>query len=126
MLIETRNEELYTDKLSEVVKILKSQGFEKIRAGLPDYPEPSPLIRQSDEHAYIPDITAIKNGGKFYIEVAKRTPEEVKLVGKWKLLATLASMKKGELKIFVPRGELSFTRRVLTKYNIEATMIKMF
>lgn len=126
MLTETRNEELYTAKLSEVVKILESQGFEQIRASLPDYPEPSPLIRQSDEHAYNPDITAFKKGGKFYIEVAKRTSEEVKLVGKWKLLATLASMKKGELKIFVPRGELSFTRRVLTKYNIEATMIKMF
>ncbi|MEL7530141.1 MAG: hypothetical protein AAFN10_02475 [Bacteroidota bacterium] len=126
MLTETRNEELYAGKLSEIVKILKSQGFEKIRTDLPDFPDPAPLVRQSDEHAYIPDITAVKNGGKYYIEVAKRTSDEVKLVGKWKLLATLASMKKGELKIFIPRGELSFTRRVLTKYNIEATMIKMF
>lgn len=126
MLTETRNSDLYIGKLSEVVKILESQGFEKIRADLPDYEDVAPLVRQSDDHAFVPDVTAVKNGGKYYIEVAKRTSDEVKLVGKWKLLSTLASMKKGELKIFVPRGELSFTRRVLAKYNIDATMIKMF
>lgn len=126
MLLEAREEVAYDEILTLVIKKLKSQGFEKIRASLEGYEEPAQLVRQDKDDSFTPDATAIKNGRKYYIEVARRTKEEIRLVGKWKLLSTLAELKHGELQIFIPRGELSFTRRILTKHQLNAETIKLF
>ncbi len=108
MLLETREEVEYDVILAQIVKKLKSQGFENIRTHLEGYEEPALLVRQGEEDdSFTPDATATKNGRKYYFEVARRTKEEIRLVGKWKLLQTLAELKQGELQIFIPRENLA-------------------
>lgn len=126
MLLENRDEKDYEEILAQIVKKLESQGYDNIKADIPGYEKPPQLKRQGTDDAFWPDATAVRNGRKSYFEIAKRTKEEIRLVGKWKLLSTLAQIKNGELQIFIPRGELSFTRRITTKYNLNAELIKLF
>jgi precorrin-4 methylase len=82
-------------------------------------------MMDDEEKSFIPDITATKNGGKYYFEIANRNEAERDVVGKWKLMSTLARMKNGDFRIFVPYGSMKYTNEILEKKNIEAEVIKL-
>lgn len=125
MLKELRSEETYEKGLEKIVKKLEKAGFEDIRVDLDGYEKPSTLTNQSDKTTFLPDVTAEKGGRKHYFEIAKKTKDRTRLAGKWKLLATLAEMKNGALKIFAPYGQMAFTKRMLDQFRINCEVVSL-
>ena len=118
--------EAYDDTLSKVIKNIERQGYTDIRADIESYEAPARLISRTKDDEYIPDATAVNNyGDKYYFEISRRTKEPNKLVNKWKLLDTVARIKNGALKIFVPHGSMKFTQEIVKKHNIEAELVKI-
>ncbi|MFA0960469.1 hypothetical protein AB9P05_01555 [Roseivirga sp. BDSF3-8] len=125
MLKELRRE-TYDDTLDKVIKDIESKGFTDIRADYGDYEAPAKLVSQTKNDEYIPDATAVNRyGEKYYFEISRRMKEPEKLVNKWKLLDTVARIKNGELKIFVPHGSMKFTQDIIKQHNIEAELLKI-
>lgn len=115
----------HQEVMDKSVDYVQNLGFEDIRARHEDYDEPAQLKMMGEDKSFIPDITAVKNGGKYYFEIADRTEDENEVVGKWKLMATLASMKGGDLRVFVPYGSMKYTTEILEKKSIKAEIIKL-
>ena len=126
MLIAARQEETYESTVKKAIEVIERQGFKNIKADIPGYEAPAQLVRQQDQTIFQPDLTATKNGAKSYFEISSKNDDELDMIGKWKLLSQLARIKNGSFQILIPRGELSFTRRMLERHNIEAPMIRMF
>lgn len=125
MLKELRTEEDYATNIKTVVNQLESKGYENIKADIDEYDTPASYTNKSTNTQFVPDITATKDGSKYYFEIAMKTDEQTKLAGKWRLLATLAEMKNGMLKIFAPHGQMAFTNRLLKKHNINCEVAAM-
>ena len=115
----------YQEAMTRAIDYVQNLGFENIRARHEEFDEPARLTMKGQDKAFIPDITAMKNGGKYYFEIADRTEDQAEIVGKWKLMATLAEMKSGDLRIFVPYGSMKYTTEILEKKNIKAEIIKL-
>jgi hypothetical protein len=126
MLKEFRKEDKYDDVLNKVLENIEKSGFESIKADFPEMEKPARLVGQSNEDIFIPDATALtKTGSKAYFEISRKVDEPQKLVNKWKLLSTLAELKNGVFKIFVPHGAMRFTREIVNRYNIKADLVKI-
>ncbi len=126
MLKEFRKDDKYDDVLNKVLEKIEKSGFESIRADYDELEPPARLVGQSNEDVFIPDATALtKNGSKAYFEISRKVEEPQKLVNKWKLLATLAELKNGVFKIFVPHGSMRFTKELVNRYNIKADLVKI-
>lgn len=121
------NETKYRKLVDSAVSLLKSKGFDKIKADLDDYEKPATLHQRDGEAAYTPDLTAHGNGGKCYFEIVTpdKKGEENRVIGKWKLLSTLAQMRNGTFFLLVPRGAMRFATQVLSRYDIDADILKL-
>lgn len=115
----------YQEHIDRAVEYVENLGFENIKARYEGYDEPATLRMQGSDVSFTPDITAMKNGGKYYFEIADRNEKKSEVVGKWKLMATLADMKGGDFRIFVPYGSMKYTNDILNSKNIEAEIIKL-
>lgn len=125
MLQQTRSKTSYNELLSSVIERVKKQGYDNIKADLGDYESPYQLIGQTKDVNFTPDVTATKNDGKAYFEISTKVDNPNDLINKWKLLETLASMKKGKFQIFVPHGHMKFTQELVRDNNINAQVIKL-
>jgi len=115
----------YNESMERAVDYVENLGFDNIKARYEGYDDPAGLKMKGKEKTFVPDITATKNGGKYYFEIADRTEKPEEVVGKWKLMSTLAEMKNGDLRIFVPYGSMKYTNDILNKKNITAEVIKL-
>lgn len=125
MLQETRSKFSYDELLSTVIEKIKKQGFENIKAEIGDYEPPYQLIGKTKNVNFTPDATGKKNEGTAYFEIATKMDNPNELINKWKLLETLASMKKGVFQIYVPHGHMKFTQELVDNNNIQAKIIKI-
>lgn len=125
MIQTIENPETAKELLESVVTHLENRGYESIKADHPDYEAPTKFIQQNDESELIPDLTARRNGSKYYFEIAQKTDKKDELVSKWKLLATMAHIKNSQFKVFVPHGSMQFTRRILKQNNIDAGVVSI-
>lgn len=125
MLKVNADSDKYQEAMDRAVDYVLNLGFEDIRARHEDYDEPAHLKMKDEDKAFIPDITAMKNGGKYYFEIADRTEDQTEVIGKWKLMATLAEMKGGDLRVFVPYGSMKYTTEIIENKNIKAEIIKL-
>lgn len=115
----------YEPLLKKALKYVEARGFQDIKTKLDGYESPNSFAQKKEDNEYTPDITAQNNKGKFYFEIAQKTDEVTRLVSKWKLLSTLAQMKKGTFSILVPYGMNKFTEELIDTYKIDANVIKM-
>lgn len=125
MLKHSRNQEKYVLKINKVIEKVKKQGFTDIRADVGDYDKPPRLISKSKKIDFIPDVVARKNGTKGYFEISKKEKDTNDLINKWSALSTLAEMKNGLFRIYVPHGHMKFTRQLLTAHDIKAEVIRL-
>ena len=125
MLKESRVEGKYEESLETVIKGLTMKGYEAIRADLPEHEAPMVLSSVNKEYEYTPDISAKKYEATSFFEISHKTTEVQRLVTKWKLLATVAGIKRGKLTIFMPKGTAKFTRELVEKYKIQAELEKL-
>ncbi len=107
------------------------KGFEKIKANTEGYETPKSFTRQTgteEESAVTPDVTAINHGAKCYFEIAVKPNDRSlrrRLVSKWKLLSFLAERKGGQLYLFAPHGNKSFTQGIIEQYGIKARFVSL-
>jgi hypothetical protein len=122
----SKNTPEYETTITTLATYLHAKGYERIRADLAEYEKPSRLIKQGSPDAYVPDLTASKNNGKFYFEIVNTTEEDkTRTVGKWQLLSLLAQSQNGKFFIVVPHGKMSYTNRILATNSITAEVLKM-
>ena len=125
MLQENRSKIDYDEMLSTVIERVKKQGYDDIRADISEYEAPHELIGKTNDINFTPDVTATKDDGKAYFEISTKTENANDLINKWKLLETLAQMKKGKFQIFVPHGHMKFTKELVANHHINAEVVKL-
>src|SRR4029079_4285397 len=100
-------------------------GYSEVKANIDGYETPSALSNKENDERVVPDITAIKRGGRWYIEVVRKDGEIEKTVSKWKLLSMLGKARNGGLILMAPSGQYAFAERLIKKHDIHAKIIKM-
>lgn len=108
------------------VDVVKSRGFEKIKARIAEFENPSKLTQRGTKKSFIPDITAVTQQGKSYFEIVSKSKKDPEfLADKWMLLSSMAQIKNGTFFLMVPHGKYSFTNKILSDYSINAHIIKI-
>ena len=100
-------------------------GYTEVRANIDGFETPSALSNKESEDRVVPDITALKRGGRWYIEVVRKDSDVEKTVSKWKLLSMLGKARNGGLILMAPSGQYAFAERLIKKHDISAKIIKM-
>lgn len=98
-------------------------GYSEVKANIEGFDTPTAL--SSNDDRVVPDITALKRGGRWYIEIVRKDAEVEKTVSKWKLLSTLGRARSGGLILMAPSGQYAFAERLIKKHDIHAKIIKM-
>ena len=98
-------------------------GYSDIKANIEGYDTPPGL--SSKDIVVVPDITATKRGGRWYIEVVRKDADAEKTVSKWKLLSIIAKNKGGGLILIAPAGSFAFAERLTKKHDIPVQIIKL-
>lgn len=126
MINKKKDSEKKSKLIEEAIARLVEMGHEQIKADTNEWESPAKMINRSSGIEFTPDITAKFRGAKVYAEVAHKTDDERNLITKWRLLETVAKMKEGAFKIFVPRGHMKYTRDLLSRHNMSTELVKMF
>jgi len=100
-------------------------GYTEVKANIDGFETPSALSNKESEDRVVPDITALKRGGRWYIEVVRKDSEIEKTVSKWKLISMLGKARNGGLILMAPSGQYAFAERLIKKHDIQAKIIKM-
>ena len=113
------------DLIKKVVDTYVSRGgYSDVKANIEGYDTPSALSSKENQDRVVPDITANKRGGMWYIEVVRKDSELEKTVSKWKLLSILGSAKSGGLILIAPSGHYAFAERLVKLPDIQAQIVK--
>ncbi|MEO6131581.1 MAG: hypothetical protein ABIQ02_07020 [Saprospiraceae bacterium] len=100
-------------------------GYSEVKANIDGFETPSALSNKESEDRVVPDITALKRNGRWYIEVVRKDSEVEKTVSKWKLLSMLGKAKNGGLILMAPSGQFAFAERLTKKHDIHCKIVKM-
>lgn len=107
-----------------LVTWVAKNGYSDIKANIEGYDSPSGLSNKDNDDKLIPDISAVKRGGRWYIEVVRKDADPEKTVSKWKLLSILGKNKGGGLILIAPAGSFAFAERLTKKHDILVQIIK--
>ncbi len=125
MLAENVASSKFEQSIKQAIGYVQNRGFDNIKARHEDFEAPAGMAMQGTDTVFTPDITAERNGNRYYFEIADRTEPKEQVIGKWKLLSTLAKMKNGDFKIFVPYGSMKYATDIIERKNIDAELIKL-
>ena len=117
----TKEDELIKKVLDTYVS---RNGFTEVKANIDGFEQPSALNNKGNEDRIVPDITALKRGGRWYIEVVRKDGDAEKTVSKWKLLSILGKARGGGLILISPPGSYAFAERLTKKHDIPVTIVK--
>jgi hypothetical protein len=126
MLYTQKNSDDYNSLAKYVINYAKKSGYEEIKADFSGYESPAALRMINDDITLTPDFTAKRGDSKYYFELAiKNEEDQTTLISKWKALETIAKMKGGQLRLFVPRGSYKFAEEIIQDHNIDAKLTKI-
>ena len=108
------NEEI----LKKSVEHLQSRGFDNIKADMEGYETPKSYLKKSSGNSVTPDITATKNGIKYFFDISVKSDKSTLLKSKWLFLDTLSRMKSNRFRIITFRGHYKFTETLLNELNL--------
>lgn len=103
----------------KAINYLKSTGYTNIKADLKGYQNPKSFVKKSNGSSVTADITANKNGRKYFFDISLKCEESKLLKSKWLLLDTVARLKSNRFKIITTRGHYKFTENLLKDVNLE-------
>lgn len=99
-------------------------GYTEVKANIEGFDTPTALSGKDNDDRVVPDITALKRGGRWYIEIVRKDAEVEKTISKWKLLSILGRSKSGGLILIAPSGQYAFAERLIKKHDIQAQIVK--
>lgn len=112
--------------LSKAIEWVEGRPIEKMCANYEGYEKPQSFINQATDEEVTPDISFVsKQGIKNYTEIALKSDQKTQLVTRWKLLSTMANLKKGRLFLIAPKGHKMFTQQLVNQYNINAKILSI-
>jgi len=112
--------------IARAVDILRSRGFENIRADIGELEKPSRITQKDSGVEYTPDLTALFGDGQCYFEiVGKSKKNKNRLISKWSLLSMIARMRRGSFFVMTPQGKLNYAQKLIKENNIQAEIIRM-
>ncbi|MGA0560049.1 hypothetical protein ACO2Q8_25535 [Larkinella sp. VNQ87] len=114
--------------IPQVITWARAQGFEDIKANLPendDFESPISYGRQQDDEEFIPDVTGKQFHEKSYFEVILKTSRTSRLISKLKLMSVLATRKEGKLYLMVPKGHLQFAKEIAKESQVVAQVVSL-
>lgn len=116
--------QVYFDK---ALKWAERKGFTDIKANQDEYESPKKYLKQKgkDQEAFVPDLSGRKLGSKSFIEIVLKSDNMRRAVTKWKLLSTLAAMKRGRLYLLAPHGHRKYADELVKEHNISAQIISI-
>lgn len=104
--------------LEKSVNYLKAKGFTNIKTDLPGFESPKTFVKKSNGLNVSPDISANKNGRKYYFDISLKTEASKLLKSKWLLLDTVARLKSLRFKIITTTGHIRYTENLLQEVNL--------
>lgn len=128
MLYTRKNTEEYNSLAKQVINYAVKSGYKDIKADFTGYDSPSSLTMVNGEVVLTPDFTAKRGDNKYYFELVVKNGDEDDqrtLISKWKALESIARMKGGDLRLFVPHGSYKFATELMQNHGIEAKLTKM-
>lgn len=112
--------------IARAVDILKSRGFENIRADVGELERPSRLTKKGSDVEFTPDLTALLKDGQCYFEIVRNSKKDKsRLIDKWSLLATMARLKNGNFFLMTPHGKMNYAQKLIRENRIVAEIIKI-
>lgn len=97
---------------------LQASGYTHIKADMPGYENPKSFVKKSSGTEIVPDISANKNGRKYFFDISLKSEDPKSLKSKWLLLDTFARLKSNRFKIITTRGHYKFTDTLLSELNL--------
>lgn len=128
MLHSNKKYDQYQSLAEQIINYAERSGFKEVKADFSGYDAPASLRMVNTDTTLTPDFSAKKGESKYYFELVVKNGnknDQNQLVSKWKALETIAKMKGGNLKLFVPHGSFKYATELIHNYNIEATLVKM-
>ena len=128
MLYTRKNNEDYQTLAQKVINHVEKSGFEDIKADFTGYESPASLTMVNQDVTLTPDFSAKRGEKKYYFELAMKNGSEEDnrtLISKWKALESVAKMKGGDLRLFVPHGSFKHITQLVEKHGIEAQVTRM-
>lgn len=114
------------DFIPKAIEWAEGKSAENLKVNMDGYEKPNSFVNQSTSEEVVPDITfTSKYGTKNYTDIALKSENSRKLVTRWKLLSTMAEIKKGKFFLMAPKGHKMFTQRLVDQYNINAKVLSI-
>lgn len=104
--------------LQQSIDHLEARGFKNIKADMEGYETPKSYLKKSTGNPVTPDITATKNGIKYFFDISLKSERPTMLKSKWLFLDTLSRMNSNRFRIITFRGHYKFTETLLSELNL--------
>lgn len=104
--------------LKKSVEYLEGRGFDNIKVDLSGHDRPKKFRAKSSDLEVAADISATKNGKKYFFDISLKSKKPTLLKSKWLLLDTVARLKSNSFKIITTKGHLKFTDDLLSEVNL--------
>ena len=104
--------------LQQSIDHLEARGFKNIKADMEGYETPKSYLKKSTGNPVTPDITATKNGIKYFFDISLKSERPTMLKSEWLFLDTLSRMNSNRFRIITFRGHYKFTETLLSELNL--------
>jgi sulfite reductase beta subunit-like hemoprotein len=112
--------------IEKTISYLEMKNFEDIRADLPGYTSPKSFVKKKDGINIVADLSAKKEGRKYFFDIGLKSQKFRLLKSKWLLLDAVAQSKSNYFRIITTRGHIQFTQKLLQEVNLShKTLIKI-
>lgn len=106
--------------LPKVIEWAQKKKIHSLKAISEGYDAPKLFTNQSTQQQVQPDLSFEIDDATHYSDVALKCDDTRALVTRWKLLSTMANLKKGQLHLFAPKGHKIFTKKLVERHQIDA------
>ncbi|MEZ4810590.1 MAG: hypothetical protein R2819_09540 [Allomuricauda sp.] len=100
------------------IEYLRDKGFTNIKADLSGHEKPKTFRAKKGDLRVTADITADKDGKKYFFDISLKSKKSKLLKSKWLLLDAVAGLKSDRFKIITTKGHLKFTDSLLSEVNL--------
>ncbi len=114
-------QKIHDDIVVTTIKIIKQQGFTRIRADLPNFEKPTAITwTNKSEQKWVPDITAIGEGELFIFEI-KSTEDAFKFAGvkeQLEMFNTYSEQVNGRFMLVIPQKLEEYVTTIIVDWNL--------
>lgn len=119
LIVMVKKEKLeHQNIFKKSIQHLEATGFNNIKADIPGYENPKSFVRKSTGMEVTPDISATKNGRKYFFDISLKSDRSSQLKSKWLLLDAFSRLRSNRFKIITMRGHFKFTEQLLNEINL--------